>query len=387
MKLLLINSVCGIGSTGRLCVDIAKAYEKEGYEVKIAYGRSAYVPEECYKYAVRIGSNIDTYLHALGTRITDRHGLFSKRATKQFLEWSDEFDPDMVWLHNIHGYYINYEMLFDWIKSRPNLKVRWTLHDCWTFTGHCAYFSYAGCDKWQPEIKRGKEPTACGRCPQKKNYPSSALMDNSIENWIRKKKAFTGVKDLTIITPSVWLKNLVQESFLKEYPIQVIYNKIDLEIFKPTPSDYRQEHGLSKGAFVILGVANVWEKRKGLDDFVELQKRLEDAHKEEMLGKRIQIILIGLSDKQIKKMPKGIIALPRTRSPKELAAAYTAASVVVNPTYEDNYPSVILEAEACGTPVITYDTGGCGEAIHISGSKVIPKGVDNLEKEILRRVL
>lgn len=384
MKLLLINSVCGTGSTGRICADIAKAYENNGYEVKIGYGRSEYVPEDCKKYAVRIGSATDVYGHVIGTRLTDKHGLYSTGATKVFLEWAETFDPDILWLHNIHGYYINYELLFEWIKKRPQMTVKWTLHDCWPFTGHCAFFSYAKCEKWlindDPrfgEVTKG----GCGSCPQRMSYPKAVLKDNSSENFIRKKRAFTEVQNLSIITPSVWLKNLVKQSFLNEYSVQVVYNHIDETVFKQTPSDFRIRYGIKKNDYMMLGVANVWEPRKGLGDFIELQKRLREN------GSNFKIVLVGLNDKQLKELPDGILGLKRTNNAKELAEIYTAADVVINPTYEDNYPSVILESEACGTPVITYDTGGCSEAIHISGSKVIPQGIDNLEKEVLHRMI
>ena len=384
MKLLLINSVCGTGSTGRICADIAKAYENNGYEVKIGYGRSDYVPEDCKKYAVRIGSAADVYGHVIGTRLTDKHGLYSVSATRAFLAWAETFDPDMLWLHNIHGYYINYELLFEWFKKRPQMTVKWTLHDCWAFTGHCAFFSYARCEKWliNDDPRFGEVVSGgCGHCPQRTSYPKAVLSDNSSENFVRKKRAFTGVRDLSIITPSVWLKNLVKQSFLNEYPVQVVYNHIDETVFKQTPSDFRIRHGIKKSDYMMLGVANVWEPRKGLDDFIELQKRLREN------GSNFKIVLVGLNDKQLKELPEGILGLKRTNNAKELAEIYTAADVVLNPTYEDNYPSVILESEACGTPVITYDTGGCSEAIHISGSKAIPQGIDNLEKEVLHRMI
>ncbi|MBQ8945900.1 MAG: glycosyltransferase [Lachnospiraceae bacterium] len=387
MKLLLINSVCGYGSTGRLCVDIAKTYEQDGYEVKIAYGRSDNVPEDCRKYAVRIGSSRDVYLHMAGTRLTDRHGLYSAGATRRFLEWADEFDPDLLWLHNIHGYYLNYELLFEWIKARPQMPVKWTLHDCWAFTGHCAYYTYVGCDRWliNDDPRFGDVKTGgCGHCPQRGTYPRSIFTDNSAVNYLTKKKAFTGVGNLSIITPSVWLKNQVRQSFLAEYPVQVVYNRIDTAVFRQSISDFRAVHDIKKNDYMMLGVANVWEKRKGLDDLIELHRRLVA----ESYSKRgFCIVLVGLNDKQLKQLPDGMIGIKRLGDPRELARIYTAADVVLNPTYEDNYPSVILEAEACGTPVITYDTGGCAEAVHISGSKVIPRGVDNLEKEVLHRLI
>ncbi len=386
MKLLLLNSVIGYGSTGRLCVDIAKAYERDGHEVKIAFGRNDKVPDDCRKYAVRIGSSTDVYLHIAGTRFTDRHGLFSVNATREFLEWADRYDPDVLWMHNVHGYYVNYELLFEWIKSRPQMSVKWTLHDCWAFTGHCAYFSYVGCDRWLinedlrfGDVKKG----GCGNCPQRGAYPRSLFKDASADNYQRKKAAFTGIPKMSLITPSVWLKNQVRQSFLSEYPVQVVYNRIDTSVFKQTQSEFRAEHGIRRTDFVMLGVANVWEPRKGLVDLIELHKRLAE---DKTITQGFHLVIVGLNDKQLKSLPSGIIGMKRTANANELAEIYSAADVVLNPTYEDNYPSVILEAEACGTPVITYDTGGCAEAIHISGSKAIPRGIDSLEKEVLHRL-
>ncbi len=354
MKILLINSVCGIGSTGRICTDLAQQFEKESHTVKIAYGRSATVPEKFQKYAVRIGTDFDVKLHALQTRLFDTHGFGSKRATKKFLAWAEEYNPDLVWLHNIHGYYINVEMLFDWIKSRPNMQVKWTLHDCWAFTGHCSYFTLANCDKWR---------VRCAHCPQLRRYPAS-YRDNSAGNFDRKKAAFTGVKNMTLITPSKWLANLVKQSFLKDYSVEVVYNTIDKTIFKPTPSDFRQRYGLENKK-MILGVASVWDERKGLNDFIKLAGMLDDTY---------AIVLVGLTDKQIKSLPKNCLGIQRTNNPHELAAIYTAADVFFNPTYEDNYPTVNLEAQACGTSVITYDTGGARETVYMADSKVIPTG-------------
>ncbi len=344
MKLLFINSVCGIGSTGRICTDLAQKYESQGHEVKIAYGRNGYVPEKYQKYAVRIGTDLDVKIHGVISRLFDAHGLGSKSATKKFLEWAEEYKPDLLWLHNIHGYYINYELLFEWIKKHPEMEVKWTLHDCWTFTGHCSYFTFAGCDKWK---------TNCENCPQKKSYPTSFFFDRSQDNFDRKKQVFTGVKNMTLITPSKWLADLVKQSFLKEYPIEVRYNTIDTNIFKPTPSNFREKYGLQNKK-IILGVASVWEERKGLRDFLWLSEKLDDSY---------QIVLVGLSQKQLDTLPKNIIGIRRTNSPKELAEIYTAADVFANPTYEDNYPTTNLEAQACGTPTITYRTGGSPESV------------------------
>ena len=354
MKVLLINSVCGIGSTGRICTDIAKKYEAQGHEVKIAYGREQ-VPKNVRKYAVRIGTDIGVYIHGLRSRLLDQHGRGSVKATKRFLKWVDDYTPDLLWLHNLHGYYINYELLFEWIKKHPELEVKWTLHDCWAFTGHCSYFTMAKCYKWM---------TYCAECVQKKSYPTSLLMDNSASNFERKRKAFAGIRNMMLITPSRWLAGLVEKSFLKEYPVEVHYNEIDRTVFKPTQSNFREETGIGQKK-MILGVASVWDDRKGFRDFMKLRKMLDD---------RYVIVLVGLSEKQLRTLPEGIIGIRRTNSPLELAAIYTAADVFFNPTYEDNYPTVILEAEACGTKVITYDTGGCREGLKRADSAAVKVG-------------
>ncbi len=381
MKILLINCVLGYGSTGKIALNIAKQYDTEGNTVKIAYSRDP-LPKEAKKYAVKIGSKADTYLHALNTRATDKHGLSSISATKKFLKWAEDYNPDLLWLHNIHGYYINYELLFDWIKKRPDMKVKWTLHDCWPFTGHCAYFTYAGCNKW----KNGEG--GCNNCPQSGEYPKS-FKDNSVGNFERKKAAFTGVKNLTIITPSEWLKEIVEKSFLCEYPVEVVYNKINTDVFKPTDNKFREEHGLTDKK-ILLGVANIWEPRKGLDDYIKLSKELEskEIKLKHNLKEEYKIVLVGLKSKQIKEIKDkniSILALPKTDSAKELAGIYTAADYLVNLTKEDNYPTVNLEAESCGIPVITYDTGGSRETIKREDSIAVKSDTEEILKELAKR--
>ncbi len=355
MKILFINSCCGIKSTGRICTDLAQKYEKNGHTVKIAYGRDTFVPEKFRKYAVQISSELEIKLHAVYTRLTDKHGFASTAATKKFLSWAESYDPDVLWLHNIHGYYINIELLFQWIKTRPNMQVKWTMHDCWAFTGHCAYFDFAGCDKWK---------TGCHDCPQKGSYPASSLLDSSRSNYAKKRQLFTGVPNMTLITPSQWLADLVKQSFLGAYPVEVQYNTIDTDIFKPTPGDFREKYGLQDKK-MILGVASSWDKRKGLDDFVKLSGILDDSYR---------IVLVGLTADQAKQMPANVIPIAKTNSPRELAEIYTTADVFFNPTYEDNYPTVNLEAQACGTRVITYDTGGSKETLSGEGSLAVEKG-------------
>lgn len=343
MKILFINSVCGIRSTGRIVTDLAEYYTVQGNEVKIAYGRET-VPEKYRKISYRIGTDFDVKVNGLKARLWDNEGFNAEQQTNEFVKWADNYNPDLVWLHNLHGYYINIEILFRWIKTRPNMEVRWTLHDCWAFTGHCSHFSYVKCDRWKEK---------CFQCPQKKEYPKGLFLDNSFENYRRKKKAFCGVENMTVITPSKWLADLVKQSFLKDYPVEVVHNTIDTDVFRPTPSNFREHYGLQDKK-IVLGVASSWGERKGMYDFFKLS---------ELLDISFRIVMIGLSGEQIKKLPSSIIGIERTNSSSQLAEIYTAADVFVNLTYEDNYPTVNLEAQACGTPCITYRTGGSVESV------------------------
>lgn len=343
MRILQINSVCGIRSTGRIAVDLAEKYIKDGHECKIAYGREK-VPEKYKDLSYRIGSDLNVKINGLKTRIFDNEAFNAKEETRKFIKWANNYNPDILWLHNLHGYYINIELLFEWIKSRPQMQVYWVLHDCWAFTGHCTHFSYAKCDKWKK---------SCISCPQKNEYPKSIILDNCEKNFIKKKKLFCGIERMNLITPSKWLANLVQESFMKEYPVKVIYNTIDKTIFKPTYSDFKKKYNLQDKK-IILGVASSWYEKKGLLDFIKLSQMLDDNYK---------IILVGLTKKQMKGIPANILCIEKTNSMKELAEIYTAADIFLNLTYEDNYPTVNLEAQACGTKCVTYRTGGSVESV------------------------
>ena len=364
LRVLFINVQCGRGSHGKIAAEQAAKFEHEGHEVRVAYSRDPDMPEKYRKYAVRIGSTADIYMHALLTRLTDRNGFFSRGATKRFLAWADEYNPDLLWLHNIHGYYINIDMLFRWIKSRPSMRVYWTLHDCWSFTGHCAYFTFAGCEKWR---------THCEHCPQKNSYPAS-FVDNSYRNYEDKRRIFTGVKNMTLITPSKWLADLAAQSFLREYPCEVRHNEIDRNIFRPVTGDFRERYGLS-GKKIVLGVANRWEPRKGIGDFVKLSGILNPE--------KFVIVLVGLKHDAL---PENIIHIDRTSNQQELAEIYSASDVLFNPTYEDNYPTVNLEAEACGTPVVTYDSGGSPETVHREDSCVIKCGDVEAAKKCIEQI-
>ncbi len=358
MKVLLINSVCGIGSTGRICTDIADELFLEGHEVKIAYGRGN-VPNKYKKYAIKIGSKSGLILHGLYTRLFDKHGFGSKIATKKFLKRVKKYNPDIIHLHNLHGYYINVEILFDYLK-KANKPIVWTLHDCWAFTGHCSHFTEVKCEQWK---------THCSYCVQKNSYPASLFIDNCKRNFERKKNAFTGVNNLTIITPSKWLKGIVEKSFLNEYPVYAIANGIDLDVFKPTESDFKKKYNLLDKK-IVLGVAQVWSERKGLNDFIELSKKLPQDY---------QVVLVGLTKEQIQNLPKNILAFERTSSAKELAEIYTVADVFVNPSVEETMGLTTAEALACGTPAMVYDKTAVPEVVDDkSGIVVSAKNVDGL---------
>ena len=348
----MINSVCGIRSTGRICTDLAVALEAQGHEVKIAYGRE-HVPEQYKRFSVRIGNDLSVKTHGALARLYDADGRGSILATKKFMSWVKEYNPDVVHLHNIHGYYINTKILFDYL-IRSNKRVIWTLHDMWSFTGHSGTCDAKQCEKWK---------TGCNTCPAYRGYPES-FVDRSKENYQRKKKLFSAVDDLTIVTPSRWLAGLVSESYLKDRTIKVIPNGIDLKQFYPMRNDFKKTHAIENKT-ILMGCSTWWGPGKGLQDFYRLAEELDD---------RFAIVLVGLDKVQLAELPKRIIGIERTNSVKELAEIYSAADVFLNLTYRDNYPTVNLEALACGTPVITYDTGGSAECLDGQNGRAFEQG-------------
>lgn len=324
--------------------------EKNGYKAykAVPYSRSNKSKKD--DKTIFIGNIVERNIHLLLSKYTGLNGCFSHIGTYFFLRKVKKLNPDVIHLHNLHNSYINLSMLFKFIKKH-NIKTIWTLHDCWSFTGKCAYFDVAKCQKW-----KGR----CYDCKQLVAYPVSKV-DKTAKMYKLKKKWFTGVSNMTIVTPSKWLANLVNESFLKDYPVKVINNGIDLNIFKPTESNFRNDNDL-KDKFILLGVAFPWTYRKGYDIVLELSKQLDDAYR---------IVMVGLSKEQITTLPKNIIGIERTSSQAELAKIYSAADVFINPTREDNFPTVNMEALACGTPVITFNTGGSPESISKNCGRVV----------------
>ncbi len=354
MKILQINTSVNTGSTGRIAEEIGQALISAGHTSYIAYGRPG---GKSQSHTIKIGSSFDQKIHGFQTRIFDRHGFASKTTTKKLVDDITCIDPDVIHLHNLHGYYLHVGVLFDYLKEKKK-PVVWTLHDCWSFTGHCCYFDFVQCDKWK---------THCDKCPLQKKYPESLVFDNSYRNYDNKKQLFNGVHNLTLVTPSRWLSGLLKESFLHEYPVSVIHNGIDLSVFKQVNEaelSIKQKLNIGSGA-VILGVASVWDRRKGLKDFIELSKIIKPEDR---------IILLGLTPKQQQGLPQNIIALERTESLNEMVQLYNLATVFVNPTWVDNFPTTNIEALACGTPVITYNTGGSVEAVDYETGWIVDKG-------------
>lgn len=355
----MLNTVYAVGSTGKIVKQIADKALDKGYECMVAHrfeiGNVDYPP-----YACAVSSWLDCHIHNRINRLTMLRGCFSKFKTFRFLKKVRKFNPDLIHLHNIHGNFINLSMLFRFIKKQ-NIKVVWTLHDCWPLTGNCKYFDMVNCSKWQ---------YGCGNCPQKKQ----ALIDISSYMLKRKKKMLSGISDMTIVTPSQWLADLVKISYLQDYPVKVINNGIDLSVFKPTESNFKVNYNLTDKK-IVLGVAFEWEKRKGLDVFIELSKRLSDDYR---------IVLVGTDEKVDEMLPEKFVSIHKTNNQQELAAVYSAADVFVNPTREENYPTVNMESLACGTPVVTFDTGGSGEIIDDSCGFVVKKNdIDTLTSKII----
>lgn len=346
MKVVQINSVCGSGSTGKICVSISELLTSKGIENYVLHATDG-----CqYGLGEQYMSSSQVKIQALKAKVFGNYGFQSKAATKRLLAKLEEISPDIVQLHNLHGHNVHLGMLFSYLKEKK-IRTFWTFHDCFAFTAYCMYFDMAHCDKWI---------TGCKNCPQRKKY--SWFLDRSKELYESKRALLSGL-DLTIITPSQWLADLTKKSFLKDCPVKVIHNGIDLSLFAPQKSGFREKHGISEDKVILLGVANKWEARKGLDVFLRLAESLDEN--------KYQIVLVGTNDEVDKQLPLNVISIHRTANQQELADIYSAADYFVNPTREDNFPTVNIEALACGTPVLTFGTGGSPESIDESCGRVI----------------
>lgn len=352
-KLLQINPVVRLNtSTGRIMKEIGELAMASGWDSYVAYsGARDGMPSHSSKL-VPVGDKLDLAVHAVATRLFDAHGLASKRGTRQFIERIKAIDPDVIHIHNIHGYFLNYPLLFNYLQESGK-PVVWTIHDCWLYTGHCYYYSAAHCNKWQ---------TGCGHCPQERAFPASWLFDRSARNLSDKKRAFSALENLTIVPVSNWLRQEMASSILADKHFQVIHNGIDLETFRPDAA----EGEASVEGTQILGVASIWLEEKGWSDLMKLAGMLRTGEKLVLVGKT--------TEEQRKKLPANVQLIERTENIGKLAALYAGSTVFVNPTWQDNYPTVNLEAIACGTPVVTYRTGGSVEAVTEGTGFVVEQG-------------
>lgn len=349
MKILQINSVCGHGSTGSIVIDLHLKIKEHNIGSYIAYGRGENLQLPFYK----IENDFGVYSHVLLSRFTDRQGFYSKKATEELVDWILQIDPDVIHLHNIHGYYLNLKILFAYLKQSKK-KIIWTFHDCWPFTGHCSYFDAEGCNKW----KQG-----CYQCKLSKAYPKSLFLDQSRRNFIDKKRMFTGLDQLIIVTPSNWLKAKVKESFFGKYKVEMVRNGIDLDIFRYKKSNIRKNI-LNKEDRVILGVAGIWTERKGLKDFLKLSKIIEGNWK---------IVLVGLTSQQKRNLPHNVIGFGCIKDRQLLAKFYSMADVYVNASIEETMGMTTAEAMACGTPVVVYDSTAVPEIVPENVGIVVEK--------------
>ena len=337
--------------------EIGELAMQNGWESYIAYSKGRDNIKPCLSHLVPVGNKRSVLWHGVMTRLFDRHGLASDKATRQLIDCIKEIQPDIIHIHNIHGYFLNYRILFDYL-SQSGIPVIWTVHDCWLYTGHCYYYSFVGCTRWE---------TGCHRCPQQRSFPASWFRDRSRLNYLDKKSAFTSlpVRSTVVVPVSEWICGELSRSFLSGYTMRVIHNGIDTGVFHPcASSEVLSKYGLS-GKRVYLGVASIWSKEKGLDDLLRLSRLLSDSE---------VLVLVGVDAAQLRRLPSRVVGIRRTADVKELACLYSAASVFLNPTWQDNYPTVNLEAISCGTPVATYRTGGSVEAVAEGTGLVVEQG-------------
>ena len=322
---------------------------------------------ESKSHLLHIGSKFDQYFHALMTRIFDCCGFLSRRATKRLIRQIEEIKPNVIQLHNIHGYFINVPILFDYLK-KSGIPVVWTLHDCWAFTGHCVHYTCIDCFKWK---------TGCSYCPRKNSYPNSYVFDRSKQNYKAKKKAYANMPNLTIVPVSYWLGVVTNQSMLGNYPIKVIQNGIDVNVFRPRTDaieGVREKYGLMD-KYVILGVATGWSEEVGLSTFFRLRKKLSSD---------FAIVMVGCTPEILKQLPEGIVGISRTNNVDELAEIYTAADILFNGSYQETFGLVTAEALSCGTPVIVYNSTACPEIV-TSETGYIAEAKD--EMQVLKYIL
>ena len=353
LKVVEINAAHML-STGTIMLQIAEKARNEGIEVTTFSKETRTAKKVHIDHHYLVGSVWENTLNRYIAWYTDFQDVGSYFGTKKLVKQLKEIKPDVIHLHDIVGWYINIKVLFNYLK-KAGIPIVWTFHDCWAYTGRCIYYSNVGCDAWK---------SGCKKCIQKDGYPTTKIFDRASWNFKRKKKLFTGIDNVTIVTPSEWLKNETKQSFLKDYPCVVINNGVERKIFKPTDSEFRKKYNLENKK-IVLGVCSAWEQeRKGINYMFDLSQKLDSSY---------QVVLVGVKPDENYTVPDNIIGIEKTANAKEIAQIYTAADVFVNPTLEDNFPMTHIEALACGTPIVTFDTGGAVETVNENTGIVVPQ--------------
>ncbi|MBQ8969409.1 MAG: glycosyltransferase [Bacteroidaceae bacterium] len=359
--LLIINVALNWGSTGKIVEGIGQLAIKDGWNVYVAHGARYFNESSLKNYQVE--TKLGEMFHYVESSLFDAQGRGSRYSTKKFLKVIDSIRPDIVHIHNIHGCFINYPILFDYLREK-SIPVVWTLHDCWAMTGHCVHFERTHCEQWKKQ---------CLSCPQKHDFPKSYLFDRCKSNYSLKKRLFTAIEKMKITTVSSWLKGVAELSYLKNFPINVVYNGVDIKLFSHIESNIREQLNIGNNK-MLLAVASGFEERKGIYDFAALSKVLPSGY---------QIVLIGTNENDRNVLPNNVIAISRTNSVKELAEFYSAADVLLSLSYEETFGLTIVEAMACGTPAIVYGNTAQPELITAGTGKIVPTGdIESLVKAI-----
>lgn len=365
MKTIVEINGINYSSTGTITLNIARELRKNGFNVYTACKNSRMGRRFPYEQQIYIGTWLERVVSERLAGLTGKKGCYNILNTWMFIERLKKIKPDLIHIHLLHDTFINLRMLFDYIR-KYDIPVIWTFHDCWAFTGQCSYFDLVGCSKWID---------GCHDCEQTDTYPSTYFIDRTKLMWKKKKEWFSNVRNMTIVTPSRWLKDLTEKSYMKDYPVKVIYNGINLDIFHPYQTDFRKQHHL-EDKHIVLGVSYGWSITKGVDVFIKLAK---------MLPENYQIVMVGTNDETDRMLPDNILSIHKTYDQKQLAEIYSAADLFVNPTRQDNFPTVNMEALACGLPVLSFRTGGCPEIINESCGSIVEKNdIEALKNEIIR---
>ncbi|MBQ8201328.1 MAG: glycosyltransferase [Clostridia bacterium] len=351
MRIAAVNGVKG-SSTGQIMNDLAIYMWKQGHEMY------TFTPAEegavkILPWSFEIGTPASHQEHIEQGIRTGLNGCFEEDGTREMLRAFEELGIELVQLFNLHNFVLNLPMLFDWIRER-HIPVVWTLHCCWPYTGKCIHYSMAKCDKWK---------TGCGECPLMERWPYSDV-DNTAAMWQMKKQWFAGVDKMVVVSTAAWLERDVKQSFLGQYPGRLIYCGIHLNRFRPVAGNFREEYGL-EGKTVLLGVADDWRRRKGLKTMITLAEKLDKSY---------QLVLVGTDEEVEEMLPPEIVSIRNTRDTARLAGIYSAADMFLQTTQEETFGLVNVEALACGTPVITFDTGGSAEIPDEYCGRVIPYG-------------